>query len=311
MPTHTRLKIVRDVREAQDIEQIAENLLDFFNWALLEAEGFVNESGVDDPYALERLLPVHLEGVSDGRIWESLKSNWVWETGLEVSTPPIIPTGVYVDGVFHPTATTIDEFKHFINFPEGRVIFDTPVSIDSVIQCEYAYRWFNFYDMDVPWYRDVVFDAFLVDEQNKDRGGVIGLLQQHRAQLPLVVIEPVLRRRQRGYQLGSGVKTVYQDVLFHIISETSDDRDRLVSIITLNEDKTIYLYDVNARAEANEFALDWRGDRIPDAKMYPQLVEFPPVGFRWKKCTFSKMECEEVTIKLPLHRGIVRATLEI
>lgn len=309
MPTHTRLKGISDVRQSLLIEQIAENLIEFFNWALLEAEGFVNESvltpGTDDPYALEQLMPVHLEGVPDGKIWEAVKSNWVWETGLEVPTPPVVPTGVYVDGTFYNPP------GHYINFPEGRVVFEIPLPLSSVVQCEYAYRWINLYDMDVPWYRNVVFDALLVEEQAKAQGGVIGLLQQNRAQLPLVVIEPVTRRRMKGKELGSGAHTIFQDVLFHVVAETSDDRDKIVDIISLNQDKTIYLYDVNARVAANEFALDWRGSKINEAKMYPDLVELPPVGFRWKKCFFNRMVCEEVTIKLPLHRGIVRATLEV
>lgn len=313
MPTYTHLKGFPDIRKTLLTQTIAENLKDWFRWGFLESEAFTNvpvtSPGVDDPYAQEKMFPVHMEGVVDGTIWQAVNTDWVYETGLEVASQPTIASGVYVNGTFYPTSTTTGTYSHYINFPGGQVIFDNPLPLTAVVQVDYAWRWISLYDQNVPWFRDVVFDALLIEQQaNTTNGqGVISLLDQFRVQPPLVVVEPVMTRRMKGLELGSGAQTIYQDVLFHIITERSEERNNLLDIITFQKDKTFLLYDVNARRAADDYELDWRGMTRPGKSMYPQLVE----SLAWKRCVFNRMIGEEVTLKLPLYRGIVRAALEV
>jgi hypothetical protein len=243
--------------------------------------------------------------MNDGQAWEGQHSKWIWE-----DVPSVQTSGVYVNGVFHATATTTGAYAHYINFPEGRVVFNTALPKTAIVQAEYAYRWANFYDQNTPWFKDVVFDAFLIDQQPTG-SGFMRLLNDYDVRLPAVIVEPVMRRSQAGYQLGSTAQWINQDVLFHIIAERAHERNNLMDLITLQKDQSFYLYDVNARRRANDFALDWRGAPVPGAKTFEELTLPAPSGYRWNLCTFSRMDGQDVSLKLPLFRGIVRASLEV
>lgn len=315
METYLTLKGVTDVTRQQLLEAMAQGVRAFLEWGFLNAGGFstveVATPGTNDPYADEMLRPVHQEGVADNRIWEALHSDWVYETGLDADPPPVQTTGVYVNGVFYPTASTAGTFKHHVNFPEGRVVFDQAIPATAVVQAGYSYRWVNFYDHEVPWFRDVIFDPLVTSDQPPSGTDFTKLLVANRVQLPAIVIEPVLNRRQRGVMLGSGAQWVEQDILFHIMAERADERNNIMDILCYQKDKTFYLFDVNARREAGDYPVDWRGMPVAGAKMYPQIVDLPPGGYRWKSCFFSRMVPQDVSLRLPLYRGIVRATLEV
>lgn len=310
MPIYTQLKGIKDTDSSSLLELLEENLVEFFNYGLLEAGGYTDVN-MGDSNNDANLLPIHMPGQPDGRIWQANYRNWVWEFGLESERQPIAISGVYVDGAFHSSNAT-DTFKHFVNYPEGRVVFDSPISTSSVVQAEYSYRWVNFYDQDVPWFRDVIFDSYRFEiGEDANPSGMIGLLQNNSVQLPAVIIETVPNRRMVPRQLGDGSQIIYQDFLFHILAESSEDRSFLIDTVTLQKDKTFYLFDTNARVAANAFALDWHGSLLPNAKTYPMLVDAPPSGFRWNRCIFNKMVGQDASVRLPLFRAIIRATLEV
>jgi hypothetical protein len=315
MPDYTQLKGVGDITDQLLAESLQENLLEFFDWACLEAGGFVNVSvptpGVPDAYGDDNLVPVQEQGVPDGTIWQTPRSQWVYATGLPTDTPPTIASGVYVGGAFYPSSGTDGTYQHYLDYPNGRVVFSSPIPTTSVVQAEYSYRWVNWYEQDTTWFRDVVFDAFAINDQPQVyESGITTLLNNNRVQLPAVIIETVMNRRQRPLMLGNSSQWVEQDFLFHILSERSDQRNNLMDVVSLQKDKPLFLYDVNARRRAGDFATDWRGSPVPGAKMYPDLVSLPPSGYRWKVAWFSRMTGQDTSLRLPLYRGIVRATLE-
>jgi hypothetical protein len=312
MPQYTQLHGVPTTDGVLLIEQLQDNLLEFFNYGLLEAGGFTDVAFDPTDVTNDSVMsPVHMPGQPDGRVWQAKNRNWVWEGGLESSRQPVAISGVYVNNTFIAAASS-GIYKHILNYPEGRVVFDSPLPITSIVQAEYSYRWVNFYDQSVPWFRDVIFDAYRY-EVGPDAlpSGVIGLLSKHSVQLPAVIVETVATRRMVPKQLGDLSQWVYQDFLFHILSEVVEDRDFIIDAVTLQKDKTIYLFDKNARAAAGAFPLDWHGSKIVGAKTYLQLVEPSPTGFRWKKCIFNKMVGQDTSARLPLFRGIVRVTLEV
>lgn len=315
MPTYTTLRGIHNVDDDSLVEILEENLMEFFNWGLLEAGGYtdatVTNLGVNDPTDDSMLIPVHMPGQPDGRIWQSPHRNWVWESGLDSERQPLPVSGVYVDGTFYD-ASTSGAFAYFVNYPDGRVVFEQPIPTTSVVQASYSYRWVNFYDQEVPWFRDVVFDAYRFEVgEDAQPSGVLGLLQEYQVQLPAVIIETVPTRRFVPKQIGDGSQWVYQDFLFHVLTDRSDDRNFLIDAITLQKDKTFYLFDTNARAAANKFALDWHGSLVSNAMTYPMLVDMPPSGFRFKRCIFNRMAGQESSGRLPLFRAIIRATLEV
>jgi hypothetical protein len=313
-PPYATLRKVGDVTQKALAEAIAENLRAYFEWGFLNAGGFVevpvSTPGTDDPYADETLYPVHLEGAADNTIWESEHTSWVYETGLDPSPPPTVASGVYVDGTFYPTAPTTGAFAHYVDFSEGRVVFASPIAATSVVQAAYAYKWVNVYGQDVPWFRDVVFDALLVESQPTG-DGFVKLLDEHRVMLPAVIVEVPVSWRQRPLMIGSTAQWVSQDVLFHVLARRADERNNILDAIRFQKDEAIYLFDVNARRAAGDYPLDWHGSPASGASTYPNLVAPAPDGYRWKKAFFGDMVGQDVSLRLPLYRGIVRATLEV
>lgn len=314
MPIYTKLKgftVAESAGKKSFTEQLEENLMEFFNWGLLEAGAFddapITTPGTPDPYDDSKLTVKHMASVDDGRIWQSPHGGWVWETGLDAERQPIPVSGVYVNGTFYSESTS-GPYKHFVDYPNGRVVFDAAIPTNAVVQAAHSYRWVNFYDQEVPWFRDVIFDAYRFEVgEDAPVSGVIGLLDQYSVQLPAVVIESVPQRRFVPKQIGDTSQWVYADFLMHILAERKEDRDFLQDAITLQKDKAFYLFDVNAKIAANQYALDWHGSLLPGAMTYPELVD----GFRYKTCYFNRLVGQDSSALLPLFRATIRATLEV
>lgn len=308
MPTYTKLRGVSQVGDSLLSEQLQANLIEYYNWGMLGIGGFTNiefanASGV---YGgdLTQLHPVSREGYDDGQIWQGVRKNWVWESGVENSYQPISISGVYVDGQFMPKASG----GYTINYPEGVVIFDEAVS--GVVTTEYSYRYCSFYRSNVPWFREFLFSSYRADDDqfNQSGSGYRDIMFQHGIQLPCVIVEPVPRRRLRGLQLGGG-RWVTTDVIFHIFAELPSDRNKLFDIITYQHQCTILGFDKNAMVEDNGYPLTIDGDLNPSGvKCYPQLIQ----DYFWKKI-FFKDNTGEVTTKdnAPLVGATVRATFEL
>ncbi len=112
-------------------------------------------------------------------------------------------------------------------------------------------------------------------------------------------------------ELGGG-QWVRQDVLFHILAETTWDRDKLFDIITYQKDRTILAFDKNAMVTADKFPLDYQGSLVSGAMMYPDLIKLPSDGgFFWKKMFVKDMQSQDSPSIPPLYRAAVRGTFEI
>jgi len=93
-----------------------------------------------------------LYGLQDGQVWQSAFRNWVYESGVVLNDAiyirdmdlPTICSGVYVSGTFYATDPSHPEYNagvsHHIDWTHGRIIFDTPISVDSVVQAPFAYK---------------------------------------------------------------------------------------------------------------------------------------------------------------------------
>jgi len=310
---YTRLnKHVTQLGQSLLTSQIESNLKAYFDWGLLEAGGFFNVSMPTSGAwggTFDQLRLVDDPSYTLGQVWEGKRKDWVWETGLSYPTQPTMITGVVVNGTSYGTGDA--SFGHHYNYPLGRVVFDTAKTPNSVVQLEYAYRNVQVYIADqAPWWDELQYDSFRVDDPTVDDvgSGNWQILANHRVQLPAIVIEAVPRRRFRPYQQGSVSNFVYQDVLFHILAESRWWRNQLIDAVSLEKDRTIWLFDNNMVSSGDLYPLDHRGMVVSNPTMYPILVE----SYRYKMARFYDMvvtEMESPTSRL--HRGTVRATFEI
>jgi hypothetical protein len=312
MPIYTRFQKVGDIKDLTFSNVVREGLIEFFNWAMLEIHGYVDVPVVGlnsaNPNLPCNFFPVHQPGVDDGTVWQSPRSNWVWESGLESGDVPTPYAGVYVDGAFHAAGST-GAFAHYADYVNGRIVFATPVAATSIVQAAYSHRWLSIYDQDIPWFKSVVLEQFEGDQ--RAAGGATSLLRDNRVQLPAVVIEHGRRVRQVPRQLGDLSQWVSVDYLFHVLAETDVDLTTVVDIVTSQKDSIIYLYDANARAAANATPFDWRGAPNPGAMTFPELVQEPPAGFRWRECQFVGLNPQVSDTTLPVFKSVIRVTVEV
>ena len=304
--------------------ELESNLKSFLDWGFLGIGGWFN---VEVPTSgawggtYDRMRVVNDPAYTLGQVWETPRKDLVWETGVSYPSglgtiQPIQISGVFVDGTtaanfYGPGDST---YGHYIDYPLGRIVFDSAIDTTSTVYMNHSYRWVQVYLADkAPWWQELQYRSFRVDSTHVSQtgSGDWSIGGQHRVQLPAVVIEAVPRRHSEGYELGSANLRTYQDVLFHVVAESKWQRNQLVDIFSMQQDKSIYLFNTNKVAEEGVYPLDYRGMLASgNPLMYPNLVATS--GYRWKECRFGHTTLSEVESPHPgLHEGIVRTTFEV
>lgn len=305
-------KHITNIGETLLTSQIESNLKSYLDWGLLGVGSFSNVSIPTSGAfggTFDKLRLVDDPSYTDGQVWESPRKDWVWETGVYYNIQPTDISGVTVNGNFYGTGDAT--YGHHYNYPLGRVVFDSAIPVNSNVQLEYSYRNVQTYIADqAPWWDEIQYGSYRVDDSTLyDVGsGNWQILSNNRVQLPAVVLEATSRRSFKPYELGTVSNFVYTDVLFHILSESRWWRNQLVDIISLEKDRTIWLYDNNQVASSTGYPLDHRGMRVTDPLMYPYLVD----NYRYKMARYYNMAVTEMdSPNSRLHRATVRATFEI
>jgi len=314
------LKGFQKIGDSTLTNDIRENLISFFDWGLLQKENFINVSIPSSGYYggnEHQLRLVNDPRYNAGQVWEGFRGNWVWQSGVATEfDPPLVGTdnanpgvtGVYVNDVFHPVTET-GTYSHYVDHPQGRVVFDTAIPTTSTVTCAYSYKYVNVTKSDgLPWFQEIQKKSERVENsQFHTTSGDWSQLSQNRLQLPALGIEVVNNRSFKGYQLG-GSSYVYTDVLFHCISEDDYIRDNLLDIVTYQNDKNFKMYDLNLIAEANAFPLDHRGVPASGALHFPELITQYP----FKNLRLFNMKFDSIYSLSPnLHIGTVKCSVEV
>ncbi len=319
---HTRLKAVDSFKTPFLMNELETNLKIFFDWGFLGLGGWVD---VNIPTSgafggnQHQLQPVFDPSYNDGQVWQTFRKDIVWETGVSfddynTNPDPIRITGFRVNSV--SVASGDSSTGWHINYPLGRVIFDTAISpTNDTVELDYSYRFIQIYRADdAPWWQELHYQSFRADDSQFSQFGTgdwsIGA--QHRIQMPAIVIECVPRGSSRGFELGNGALVLEQDVLFYVLAENRFDRNNLLDTIRLQHDKTIWLFNSDSVAASTGFPLDFRGMKTGD-NMYPDLVNVAQSGgFRWRQCRFADSVISEVESPNPnLFQGVCRVTTEV
>lgn len=318
MSDHLNLKGFDKISDSTLGNEIQDNLVEFFDWALLQKGNYYNVtlgelSPNNQDYSKLRLSssPHH----TNGTVWEGFRKNWVWQSGVSSNPPPIVGnnnsipgiSGIYVNNTFYPSSTS-GTYSYKVDYYNGRVIFNNPIPTGSVVKVEYSYKYINIiYANNLPWIREIQYRTLdFPSSFNNTNKGEFDVPAESRIQLPAIAIEMVPRRTLKGYQLGGG-QFVDTDVLFHCLAEDEFTRNKLVDIVSLQNDKTIRMFDSNSITNSGDFPLDYRGIPVSGALRYPELIEKHYRGkVRFKNSIVQGMDL----INSNLYAGIVRMTLE-
>ena len=305
---------VTHIGESDHSAQLENNLKMFLDWAFLGIGGFFsaerNKVSASGAYGgdVTVLRKVKDPNLADGRVWETNRKDWVWESGQAYTDKdgdikePIQISGVYINGTFTSTG-------FYLDYPNGRVIFDTPKT--GTIQLEYSYRYIQTYCASTtPWFNQLQFGSFRIDQGGftVEGSNQWNVLAEKRVQMPAVVVEIVPRRELIPYEMGNISHFSRQDILFHILAETSWERHRLTDIFTKQQDKVFWLFDINKVLDSGAYPLNQNGSKVNNLT-YQDLVS--PTGYRWQHYRVLKTSTQNLTSLDPkLFRAAARWTAE-
>lgn len=280
----SKLKGISDIFDYTLNNDIQDGLIEYFDWALMDIGNYFNStiselSPNGQDYSKLRLSSN--DQYSAGQVWEGFRKNWIWQSGVNHSPEPLVGldnekpgvSGVYIDDQFYPNTTT-GGYSYTIDHFNGRVLFDEPIPTGSKVQVEHSYKWVNVvYANSVPWLREVQLRTSEPTSSFFDTNkGSWNIPPESRLQLPAIAVEVVGGRKFKPYQLGGG-QWVYTDVIFHCIAEDEITRNKLVDIVSMQNDKNIPLFNSNTINENGDYPLDYRGVPVPSALRYPDLVD--------------------------------------
>lgn len=315
---YTLLKGITSIGDTLLMTELERNVKAFLDWGLLNSAGAwtdvrIPQSGIHGG-SYHVLRPVFDPEFEDGQVWESVKSDWVWETGVSYNgtSDPINISGVYINGSYKTSGDAT--YAHYYDYPLGRVVFDNPVSTGATVSMEYSFREVQVLTGDSPLWKEIQYGSNRPDDAqfvSKDDRGSWSQLGATRQQMPALVIEAVPRRTHSAYELGNGSLLVHQDLLIRVLSQDRWYRNQLIDIVCLQDKKTIYMFNSDEVSASGVEPLDYRGMRRPEAVMYPTLTDERGKGYRWKSVRFSDIQCSEAITNDPnLHIGTVRVSCE-
>lgn len=294
-------------------------LKEWISWSFLKIGAWSNvTTGTSGVYGgnFSVLHKVHDSNYTDGTVYQAIRKDFIWETGINyisnTGTHNPLSIQIYANNTGITTGTA--GFFHYIDYPNGRVVFNTVQSSNIVFRAQYSIRAIQTYlSAEQNWWYEVNYNSFNTADlqwmQNLTSGDY-ALAGSNRIQLPAVIIESTSRSNALPFELGTLTTKNYQDVLLHILSENCYERNNIADIFRLQKDKIIVLPDISKIYSSGLFPLDERGMVVNNPVMYPNIVGNQDLIFRHAR--LSNTSLTDVKTNHPqLHWSIIRATFEI
>ena len=250
---------------------IEANLIEFINW------GFINEGGytdVDVPTSgayggdYSDLRQSNDPRYTTGTVFDAIRGNWVWESGMDYGSPNV--PQVYVDNVLVTSGYNID-------YIDGRVVFDTSQAGSSVT-CSYSYKEVKVLSArNNPLVKTIQYLSRRPDDSNfLLNSGIHILLKDKQLQLPSVSIESNSRKSE-GWQIGGGLIAT-NTTKCHILGENDYEVQQIADTLCDQEAKSIRLFSLDRMTDENAFPLTHNGYLSASPLSYHNLVEPTGVG---------------------------------
>jgi hypothetical protein len=188
-------------------------------------------------------------GMQIGQVWQSPFRQHVYESGVpldgtRVTDPPIVASGLFINNSGIPFLENDPVHPHTIDYLNGRVIFENPLPLNSVIQGQFSTR-------EVRIDFEHAFNQQFNDGFLESRFTTNPLTSNHitypsgTAQpFPAVFIE-VDGRNFDAYELGNRSAIIKDTLKLHIWALNDIQRDNIVDILTSQWRKSLPIIDFN------------------------------------------------------------------
>jgi hypothetical protein len=305
------------VSDATISEILLDNFINFYDWGFVDAGQFysigIPQSGI---YGGDRhkLRLVDSPNYTAGQVWEGYRQNWVWESGVDGTTQqPIQISGVFVDSTFYATGNVTEPF--YVDYKNGRVVFDSAVDTTKEVHLEYSHKWVQVIPAEgVPWFRQLQQGSFR-NEENFQVAGSGGWMQlgQTRVQLPAIAIEVVPAVSTKPYALGGG-QWVNTDVVFYIMTENHWECTNILDTIVKQNDRSLTLFNPTEVAISGASPFNYRNElrdlHSYGSGLYPNLVKYH--SWKERKCWINQSRGGNITQLSPeLYLGTARCSTEV
>ena len=265
--------------------QVKANLNLWLNDLFLR-DGFYSttSTGEQDVYGRDLSLLIATQDASyaDNRVYQSAFKNWVHESGLIPSStgiiPPLVSSGITVNGMFYPTSPLdpgyVSAFGHKTDFPNGRVIFDSPISSASVVQGEFSYKSIavdnaSTFENET---KEFYFETSLKD--NPQQTGVITYPKENSRTLPLVLID-IISKNNEAYELGVASNTALISASLIVWTRDEYMKDQIDDLLTIQGHTVLLGVDFNKAPQL----LDFAGDKNPAFTNYDDFARLDSPNF--------------------------------
>ena len=293
-----QLKGITNLNHYSFSMNLERNIVSFFDYGCLLASGYQNIYFNSTDYRgneIGKLKPAISYQYSSGKVWEAYRSNWVWESGSGIT--PVAITGVYVNGVFSGSGFDV-------NYKNGQIVFNTGIPTSSTVKCSYSPKTINWLSSDSTWFRELVAETYNYDAFD-DVGigsGIRSVINNHRVQLPAVVVEVSTENNFEPYQLGGG-HWYNPKVFFHVFAETPDQKKLIKDIISSQNQHSFLGVDFNKIAASGDFPMNSYGFLNSGAKTFPDLYNNYP--WNVKPITFENLNGKDIPFVPNIYRCLV------
>lgn len=187
-------------------------------------------------------------GLPAGSVWQSPFRQWVYESGVVRdgtiinNSPPIVASGVYIQGAFRPTNDPV--FPHSIDYINGRIIFDDPIPLTSSIHSDFSYREVRFgFESE---FNNQFNNGFLESKftTNPLTSSQIVYPSGSSQPFPAIFMEHDMRDHE-AYELGNRSLVIKDTINLDIFALNDFQRDNIVDILSSQARKTIPIIDFN------------------------------------------------------------------
>lgn len=307
----TQLRGVTSINDILLNEALEYSVRAFYDWGFLGIGAFANvnipTSGV---YGgdFSKLRVVNEPYYDDGQVWETVRSNWVYESGINYSTQPISISGVWVNNNFYGSGDPT--YGHSLDYVLGRVVFNSGIPTNSTVNLNYSFKWAGFYGADAEWFKEVMTNSMRpdLDDFTQTGSGIFEPLSRSRVQLPAVIVEVFPNRQYYPAQLGGG-QYLHQDIVFNVLTETKTDRNKIADIIANQNNMSVAILDYNNILSSGVLPLN--GDNAINQNAIPYTSLIQNNTFYWKKCQFIDSKLITMGTIGNLYTSRIKVTCEI
>jgi len=309
----TTFNHINNIGQKYNISILEDNIKSFLDWGFLNIGGFIN---IEIPSSgmlggnFHQLKAVTDPGNTTNRVWEAPKKDWVYENGVSFSgSDPISISGVYLNNTLLPAPSGSGNYGYYLDYPNGRVVFNKVVSSTSRVELSYSYRYVQTYKAnETTWWKELQTETY--NAANFKTNPDLSITSNHRVQTPAIIIETAARTVLTPYELGTSTNIITQDVLLHIFTENPMQRNSLVEILLEQKDKSLNLYNINKVIKNNVNGLNYRGEINPSGLNYDQLSN--NLSYIIKRAFIKKAELSELnTFSNSLYNAVLRWSIEI